>query len=259
MSSDSISSLAGRHAIITGGGRGIGAAIATKLDHLGAKITLMGRTEAALEQKCEELANARALRVDVTDENSVKQAFSNAGEAFGPVNILVNNAGAADSAPLERTSQEIWSKMLDVNLTGLFYCSKAAIPSMKQAGWGRIINIVSTAGLKGYAYVSAYCAAKHGAIGLTRSLALEMVRTDITVNAICPGYTNTELLENSINNIMEKTGMNREKAEQQLKSSNPQNRFIEPEEVAATVAWLCLPGSESITGQSIAIAGGEIM
>lgn len=259
MSNHPSNSLANRHAIITGGGRGIGAAIADELDVLGCKITLMGRTASTLNNKCDQLSNAQATTVDVTDEESVKKAFATAQHSFGPVNILINNAGASVSGLLQKTDSSTWKDMLDINLNSVFYCSREALPAMKEAKWGRIINIVSTAGLKGYAYVSAYCAAKHGAIGLTRSLALETAKTGITVNAICPGYTNTDMLETSINNIMDKTNMGRDQVEQQLKSLNPQNRFIEPQEISTAVAWLCLPGSDSITGQAIPITGGEIM
>lgn len=187
------------------------------------------------------------------------EAFANAREKFGLVNILVNNAGAATSSPLERTSDETWKHMLDVNLNGVFYCTREVVSDMRKEKWGRVINVASVAGLTGAAYVSAYCAAKHGVIGLTRSLALELAKTNVTVNAICPGYTNTELLEGAINNILDKTELSRDEAADQLKSASPQHRFVEPEEIAATVAWLCQPGSESVTGQSIPLAGGEVM
>lgn len=247
------------HVVVTGGARGIGAAIAEHLDSLGARLTLMGRQLAPLQQKCTHLRSAQAITADVTLEASVKEAFDRAREKFGPVAILVNNAGAASSAPMDKLTLADWQGMLDVNLTSVFLCSRAVLPDMRAAKWGRIINVASTAGMKGYAYVSAYCAAKHGTVGFTRALALETARSGITVNAVCPGYTNTELLDGALAKIMDKTGMDRAGAEKQLKAVNPQQRFIEPPEVAAAVAWLCLPGSESITGQSIAIAGGEVM
>ena len=248
-----------KHVVVTGGGRGIGAAIADEMDRLGARITLMGRTELALNAKAERLQRAAAVQVDVADEKTVQEGFGAAIADFGPVDILVNNAGAAHSSPFTRMDSNSWEQSLAVNLNGVFYCSSQVLDGMLEADWGRIINIASTAGLTGYAYVSAYCAAKHGVIGLTRSLALELAGTGITVNAICPGYTNTDLIAGAITRIMEKTGMSREDAEHRLKSVNPQHRFIEPAEVAAAAAWLCLPGTESITGQSIPVAGGEIM
>ena len=247
------------HAVVTGGGRGIGAAIAKRLDELGLNLTLMGRNRATLEQTCRGLRQARAVVLDVTQEQQVQPAFEQAVSGFGPVSILVNNAGAAASAPFERTDTATWRQMLEVNLSGMFFCTRPVIAGMRAAGWGRIINISSVAGIRGYAYIAAYCAAKHGAVGLTRALAMETARTGITVNALCPGYTESDLLDSAIQNIVQKTGMERQAAEQTLKAASPQNRFIAPEEVAAAVAWLCLPGSESITGQAIAIAGGEVM
>lgn len=247
------------HAVVTGGARGIGAAIVDRLDGLGARLTLMGRQLEPLQQKCTGLRSAQAIVADVTREDAVTTAFARARETFGPVGILVNNAGAASSGPLDRLTLADWQAMLDVNLTSVFLCTRAVLPDMRAGKWGRVINIASTAGLKGYAYVGAYCAAKHGAIGLTRALALETARNGITVNALCPGYTNTDLLDGALEKIMAKTGMDRAAAEQQLKAVNPQQRFIEPHEVGAAVAWLCQPGSESITGQALAIAGGEVM
>ena len=254
-----MSDLRDKHVVVTGGGRGIGAAIADEMNRLGARITLMGRTENALHAKAEQLERASAVQVDVADERTVLEGFGAAIAGFGPVDILVNNAGAAYSSPFTRMDSNSWEQALAVNLNGVFYCSRQVLDDMLEADWGRIINIASTAGLTGYAYVSAYCAAKHGVIGLTRSLALELAGTGITVNAICPGYTNTDLIAGAITRIMDKTGMTKEDAENRLKSVNPQHRFIEPAEVAAAAAWLCLPGTESITGQSIPIAGGEVM
>jgi NAD(P)-dependent dehydrogenase (short-subunit alcohol dehydrogenase family) len=250
-------SLKDLHVVITGGGRGIGAAIADAMDSVACKITLMGRSGDSLEQKCKTLSNAQGVTVDVCNEESVHAAFSQAKDAFDPIDILINNAGAAYSSPLHKTDSENWKYMLDVNLTGAFYCCKAVVPDMRKRKWGRIVNIASIAGLYGAPYIAAYCAAKHGVIGLTRALALELASLEITVNALCPGYTNTEMLEGAINNIRSKTKLSREEAEDQLKNTSPQHRFVQPEEVATSVLWLCQPGSESITGQSIPINGGS--
>ncbi len=251
--------LEGRHAVVTGGGRGIGAAVATALAAAGARVTLLGRNHAQLQDTAATLAAARAIRCDVTDEGVVGAAFAEARQTFGPVALLVNNAGAAESAPLVRTSLELFRRMLDVNLIGAFLCSRAALPDMLEAGFGRIVNVASVAGLKGAAYVSAYCAAKHGVVGLTRALALETATKGITVNAVCPSYTETDMARGAIANIVLKTGRSAEEAKAELVRKNPQARLIRPEEVAATVHWLCAPGTEAITGQAIAIAGGEVM
>lgn len=251
--------LSGKHVVITGGGRGIGASVAEHFNKAGAKITVMGRTEASLAEVAGGLSNAAYQVADITSADSVKTAFQAARDQFGPVSILVNNAGAASSAPFEKTSEKLWSSMLNVNLTGMFHCQQQVLQDMREAKWGRIINVVSTAGLIGYAYVTAYCAAKHGAIGLTRALALETARDGITVNAICPGFTETDLLEDSIVNIMNTTGRDREAAEKSLKAVNPQRRFIQPQEIAAMCLFLSGDNAASVTGQALAIAGGEVM
>jgi NAD(P)-dependent dehydrogenase (short-subunit alcohol dehydrogenase family) len=242
---------------VTGGGRGIGAAIARALAQHGATLTLMGRDHARLESRARELA-AQAVTVDITAADSVAVAFARATTAAGPVHILVNNAGAAVSAPFIRTDFDLWKQMLEVNLTGTYLCCKQVLPRMLDGGFGRVVNIASTAGLTGYPYVTAYCAAKHGVVGLTRALALETARRNVTVNAVCPGYTETDLLGDAIANIVRTTGKSEDEARGALLSRNPQRRLVQPEEVANAALWLCLPGAEAITGQAIAVAGGEL-
>ena len=251
--------LAGRHAVVTGGSRGIGAAVALELGRLGADLTIIGRTLPGLRQTAERVREEAGVRVtetacDVTDGAAVAKL---AAELRG-VSILVNNAGGADSAPFSRTDAALWQRMIDLNLTSVYALTRALAPSMLAAGWGRIVNIASTAGLKGYAYVSAYVAAKHGVVGLTRALAMEFARSGVTVNAVCPGYTDTPMLDAAIAGIASKTKRTEDAARAELAAANPMGRLITPDEVAATVGWLCRPDSSSITGQAIAIAGGEI-
>jgi NAD(P)-dependent dehydrogenase (short-subunit alcohol dehydrogenase family) len=248
-----------KHAVVTGGGTGIGAAIATLLAQHGAKVTVLGRRLDILQAHADTMPAAQAISCDLTQPDAVRAVFERATAAFGPVDIMVNNAGAAETAPFRKLDQAQWSRVLDINLNSVFTCMSLVCPEMQQHGWGRIINIASTAALKGYAYVSAYCAAKHAVVGLTRAVALEMATTGITVNAICPGYTDTDLIRDSVRNICAKTGRSPEQALQEFTRANPQGRLIEPFEVANAALWLCLPGAESITGQSIAIAGGEVM
>ena len=254
--------LEGRHVVITGAAQGIGAAIAETLAHQGAVLTLAGRRQPVLEtlaQRLQAVTRCAVVVIDVSDADAVAHGFAQARAALGPVNMLVNNAGQAESAPFGKTSPELWQRMLDVNLTGTFLCTQSALPDMLAARAGRIVNIASTAGQRGYAYVAAYVAAKHGVIGLTRALALEMAQKGITVNAVCPGYTETEILRQSINNVMAKTGRSEAEARAEFAQSNPQRRMVQPQEVADAVQWLCSDAAASITGQSISVSGGEVM
>ncbi|HYG85070.1 MAG TPA: SDR family NAD(P)-dependent oxidoreductase [Azospirillum sp.] len=246
--------LTGRHALVTGAGRGIGAAVARALAAEGARLTLLGRTREPLERLGAELG-AAVVQADVTDDAALARAFAEAG----PVDILVNNAGTAVTAPFGKTDRDLWDSMLAVNLTSVFSCCKLALPGMVERGWGRIVTVASTAGLRGYAYCAAYAAAKHGVIGLTRTLALETARSGVTVNAVCPGFTDTEMIAASLERIRAKTGRSHADALAELTRTNPQGRLVRPEEVADAVAWLCRPASASVTGQVVAVAGGEVM
>ena len=257
----STQTLTGQHAVVTGGGSGIGAAIAHALVSAGAQVTLMGRDAARLAYQAEVLSEAGTVHVqsvDVTSADSVAAAFAASCEQ-GFIDILVNNAGQAEAAPFAKTDLALWKRMLDVNLTGVFLCTQEVLPGMLDRRSGRIVNVASTAGQVGYAYVAAYCAAKHGVIGMTRSLALEVAARGVTVNAVCPGYTETGLLEQSIEKIVAQTGRSEDEAREALLRSNPQRRFVTPDEVAGSALWLCLPESRSITGQTISISGGEVM
>jgi NAD(P)-dependent dehydrogenase (short-subunit alcohol dehydrogenase family) len=264
MNSDVTRPLADRHAIITGGGRGIGKAIAFEIARLGANVTLMGRDTAVLEAAASDIRAAHdvsvsAIGADLSKTDAITTAFKTAAERLGEASILVNNAGVAYSAPFLRTSLDSWNEVLNIDLTSAFLCIQQVLKPMMTSGFGRIVNVSSTSGLTGCAYVVAYCAAKHGLIGLTRALAMEVAKSGVTVNAVCPGFTDTDIVTRSVDNIVKKTGRTAEQALGELVAHNPQGRLIQPQEVADAVGWLCLPGSRSMTGQSIAVAGGELM
>jgi len=250
--------LAGRHALVTGGGTGIGAAIAVSLSEAGARVTIVGRRRAPLDALAAKHGNIRAATADVTDEASLMTAFEEVTKAGGPLSIVVANAGAAESAPFARTPLEAFQRIIAVNLTGAFLTLREGARAMAGQDWGRLIVIASIAGLRGYSYVAPYSAAKHGAVGLVRSLAMELEKTGVTVNAICPGYTATPMLEESVARIVEKTGRTGAEARKMLSDVNTGGRLIEPREVADAVLRLCLPASDKITGQAIQIPEGVV-
>lgn len=255
--------LLNRHAVVTGGGTGIGLAAAEALARRGANVTIMGRNRPRLDERVMDLAKfgtrVAAETVDVTDPTSIETAFLSSRERLGSPSILVNNAGIARSAPFSKTTLALWQEVMATDLTSAFLCIEQVLRGMIDGGYGRIVNMASTAGVTGMAYLTAYCSAKHGLIGLTRALALEVAKTPVTVNAVCPGYTDTDMTQGNLDRISNKTGMDRNAVLAELVAHNPQGRLIQPCEVGETVAWLCMPGSASITGQSILVAGGEIM
>jgi NAD(P)-dependent dehydrogenase (short-subunit alcohol dehydrogenase family) len=255
-----LAALAGRHAVVTGASRGIGAVVADALAAEGARVSLFARDAAQLERVAQALGteNALAVPADVSDAAAVSRAFAAARARFGPVHILINNAGQAASAKFVDTDPALWERIFAVNVTGTYLCTRAAVPDMLKAAFGRIVNIASIAGLRGAAYICAYVASKHAVIGLTRALALEYAARNLTVNAVCPGYVDTDIVRNAIANIRSKTGRSESEALGALLATNPQRRLIEPREVAHAVLWLCRPGAESMTGQSLILSGGEV-
>lgn len=250
--------MSARHAFITGGGSGIGLATARVLAASGAKLTLAGRSLEKVRAAADEFEDAHAVACDVADEASVNAAFAAARDRYGVIDILINNAGQAPSAPFKRTTLAFWNNVLATNLTGAFLCTQAALPDMLDAKWGRIVNVGSVCSLKGYAYVSAYVASKHGLLGLTRALAHETAKRGVTVNCVCPGYVDTPIVTESVERLTSKTSLSADEAHASLIQFNPQGRIITPEEVASAIAYLCSDAAAAINGAAVPITGGEI-
>ena len=252
-----MSQFANRHVVISGGGSGVGVEIATQFTKAGAKVSILGRRKDKLDGVASDIG-ALAIVCDVTDSKNVEAALSEARDKNGPIAIAVANAGSAISKPFSAMTANDFSSMMDVNALGVFNLWQAALADMKQLEWGRMIAIASSAGLKGYPYVTGYCASKHAVLGLTRALAVELPQTGITVNSVCPGFVDTPMLADSIANIVTTTGMSEEAASKILKANNPMKRFITTEEVASTVMWLANESSGSINGQAVSVNGGEV-
>jgi 3-hydroxybutyrate dehydrogenase len=255
--------LKGSVALVTGGGRGIGRAIAMSIARAGGSVAVAARTAAEITAVARELqrvgVGAAAITCDVTDEVSVARAVADVRERLGPLDILVNNAGLAESAPLSRTDSKLWERVLDVNLTGTYLCTREALPAMIERKNGRVINIASVAGKVGFMYTSAYCAAKHGVLGFTRAIALEVAAKGVTVNAICPGWVDTDMTTTSVARIVQKTGRSAAEARSALEAMSPQRRLVQPDEVATVAVFLAGPAAHGITGQAINVDGGEVM
>ncbi|HLL77035.1 MAG TPA: SDR family NAD(P)-dependent oxidoreductase [Pyrinomonadaceae bacterium] len=257
--------LADKIALVTGGGRGIGRAVALAFAREGARVALVARTAAEVERAAREIADECDVETthaacDVSDRGSVERAFAEARERFGrDPDILVNNAGIAESAPLVKTSDEMWQRHLAINLTGTFYCTRAALPAMVERGWGRVVNVASIAGKTGAPYIAAYSASKHGVLGLTRSVALEVARKGVTVNAICPGYVDTEMTARAVSNIEATTGRPADDALEAIRNMSAQRRLVTPEEIAALALLLASEQGRGITGQAINVDGGSVL
>jgi NAD(P)-dependent dehydrogenase (short-subunit alcohol dehydrogenase family) len=246
--------LDGRHALVTGGGRGIGRACARALTAAGARVTVLGRARGPLDETVAAGHAAALVQADVTDPDALARAFAEAGE----IDVLVNNAGAAESAPFKRLDRAHWDRILLLDLTAVYEATRLAIEPMAARGWGRVINVASIAGLTGFAYTAAYCAAKHGVVGLTRALGVEYAKSGVTVNAVCPGYVDTDLVRDAAGRIAEKTGKGADHAVAAMVERAPMGRLITPEEVAAAVVWLASPHAAAVTGTAVPIAAGEI-
>ncbi len=255
--------LAGRHALVTGAGKGIGRATALLLARAGARVTVAARTTADLESCA---AEARALGVqamplsaDVARVEDVRALFAGARAALGPIDVLINGAGVAPSALIHKTSDDQWRAALEINLSGAFYCLREALPEMTARGWGRVVNVASIAGKTGYPYIAAYAASKHGLLGLTKCAALEVASAGVTVNAVCPGYVDTPMTEVSIARLAEKTRLDAAEARRHLEEASPQKRLFSSEEVAALILFLCGEDARGITGQAVSLDGGTVV
>lgn len=252
-----MASLQGQHALVTGGGRGIGRAIAAALTQAGAAVTVLGRSEKPLAEVVERGEAAGFIIADVTDAHALNNGVQRAMFGRGPVDLLIANAGGAESAPFMKTQPDQFRRMFELNVMGVVHATRAVLDSMRERRMGRIVAVASIAGLKGYGYVSAYCAAKHAVVGLVRSLAIETAASGVTVNAVCPGYTDTEMVRESLEKISAKTGRPRDDALGTMLKDSPLGRLIKPEEVAAAVVYLCSPEASAVTGTTLTVAGGE--
>jgi NAD(P)-dependent dehydrogenase (short-subunit alcohol dehydrogenase family) len=250
--------LAGRNALVTGGGRGIGRAVADRLAQAGARVVVTGRTEAEIDRAASELGGF-AVRMDMADRASVEAGIARVLERVGTIDVLVNNAGIAESAPFDRTPDDLWDRTMAVNVTSAFALCRALIPGMIERGFGRVINVASNAGLIGYAYTTAYCASKHALVGMTRAIAMEIARTPVTINAVCPGWVRTRMVDEAAHRIAAKTGRGEGDAMRALETMSPQRRLIEPSEVAHVILALCAEEARGIHGQAIPIDGGQVM
>ncbi len=246
--------LAGKLALVTGGGRGIGAAIARKLAGAGARVVVCGRNQADLDAIAKEITGV-AIKLDLMDRAATDEVLASVGH----VDVLVNNAGAAESASLEKTSDALWDRIMELDATAPFRVARALVPGMVKSGWGRVINIASNAGVSGYGYTAAYCAAKHAMVGFTRALAIDLARTGVTINALCPGWVETQMVEEAVTRIASKTGRSVDEARTSLASMSPQKRMIEPAEVAHAALMLCDHAARGIHGQTIVIDGGAVL
>jgi 3-hydroxybutyrate dehydrogenase len=258
-----MSSLSGRRALVTGGGRGIGRAVVRDLARAGAAVAVAARTRSDVEAVASGIlaagGRAVAVEMDVTDPARVRAAFARAREALGGIDILVSGAGIAPTAPIARTSDAAWRQILETNLSGTFYCLREALPEMTERGWGRVVHLASIAGKTGYPYIGAYAASKHGVLGLTKCAALEVATTGVTVNAVCPGYVDTPMLELGVARIVEKTGLTAEEARRRLAEMSPQKRLYTAEEVSALVLYLCSDAAAGINGQALSVDGGTVV
>lgn len=250
--------LVGRTALVTGGGRGIGEAVARKLASEGAKVVVCGRKGDALA-KVAETIGGHAMVVDLSDRASTDAFVVQLLETFPTIDILINNAGIAESAPLHKCSDEMWDRMMEINATASFRLVRALVPAMTKRDYGRVVNVASNAGVSGYAYTSAYCASKHAVVGFTRALAIDLAKTPVTINAVCPGWVDTNMVAEAVQRIVEKTSRSGEEARSRLASMTPQGRIIDPSEVAHLVASLCAPEARGIHGQAIVIDGGQVL